>query len=341
MPIVPNGHRGRESDAALRWLLEPENPCVRFLTLTDVLGRSVRERDSSESRKAILSWAGVARILSRQKRNGGWDDGSSWYFPKYKSTVWQLIILSQTGIDPSCPAIKKMCEYAFRFQSRSGAFVANRDESELSDWASRAGCLNGNVIAALCRLGFGSDKRVAKAIDHLTSQQEEDGGWGCRSFGYHARDRHSCFMGSICGLDALNEYNHRNHSNQLSDAIDQACEFLLMHKLFRADHHGFALINPDWTRLRAPYLVSYDILRGLRALRMAAVCDDSRMEEALSIVKEKRLPNGRWLRESRWPSKTYYQFGKVGQEDKWVTLMATQVLEGVRTRHGSSHSGCR
>jgi hypothetical protein len=340
LPRISIGHRERQNDTTIGWLLEPENPCVRFLTLTNLLGRSSREREASESRKAIPQWPGVTRILSKQRSDGGWDEGSSWYFPKYKSTVWQLIILSQTGIDPSCPAIKRMCEYSFRFQSASGAFVADRSKCESSDWASRAGCLNGNVIAALCRLGFGTDKRLAKAVDHLLSRQEQDGGWGCRSFGYHARDRHSCFMGSICALDALNEYGLRRHGNRLSEAIDSACEFLLMHRLFRADHHSFEPINSDWTRLRAPYLVSYDILRGLRALRMAGVDNDTRMKEALDIVIGKRSANGRWLRESRWPSRTYYRFGKIGQEDKWVTLVAMQVLEGVYAKHVSSRSDC-
>ena len=104
--------------------------------------------------------------------------------------------------------------------------------------------------------------------------------------------------------------------------IVDACEFILMHRLFRADHHGFAPINPDWMNPRTPYLYHYDVLRGLRALRMACVKDDTRMNEALEIVRNKRLPNGRWLREARWPSTALSSFGKIGKEDKWVTLAA-------------------
>ena len=317
-------------DPTIAWLLDPENPCIRYFTLTTLLGRSSRDKDVAEARRRIPTWPAVARILAKQKSDGGWDYRPSWYIPKYKSSIWQLIILSQTGIDPSLPSVKKMCEYSFRFQSDSGAFVDNWQARERPRWSTRAGCLNGNVIGALCRLGLGADKRVRNAIDHLISRQERDGGWSCRVVGYEHKQKHSCFMGTVCALDAMNEYSRWRRSARLQSEIVNACEFVLMHKLFRADHHGFAPINPDWMNLRAPYLYHYDILRGLRALRMAGVRNDRRMDEALEIVRKKRLPNGRWLREVRWPSTAYSSFGRIGKEDKWVTLVAMQVLEDAK-----------
>jgi len=81
------------------WLLEEENPSVKYLALTELLRTSARRKEAVEARKKIHTWEPVRRILTRQKRDGGWDSGRTWYLPKYKSTVWQLLILSQTGID--------------------------------------------------------------------------------------------------------------------------------------------------------------------------------------------------------------------------------------------------
>jgi hypothetical protein len=309
------------------WLLEDKNPSTRYLTLTQLLEVSNRSKEAVEARSKIPDWQPVRKILARQKKNGSWDKDLTWYVPKYKSTIWQLIILSQTGIDPTLPCIQRMCEYAFRYQVPSGGFHSGMRQNLEGDWASLAGCINGNVIAALTRLGWAHDRRVRKAVDHLLSFQEPDGGWGCRSFGHHRRDKHSCFMGTICALDGLVEYSQHVWRKTLCGPIESACEFLLMHRLYKADHHGWGIIRGDFTRLRAPWLVSYDILRGLRALTRAGVVDDERMNDALSLLVAKRNSNGCWAREAHWPSTTYSSFGRLGAEDKWVTLNALLALK--------------
>lgn len=308
------------------WLLEEQNPCVRYLTLTELDGMSPRSKAALEARSKISGWAPVRRILDKQKRNGCWDDGETWYLPKYKSTVWQLLILSQTGIDPAFPSVRRMCEYAFRFQAPSGTFYSGMAPNPEDDWARLAGCLNGNVIAALCRLGWERDPRIKKAIDHLLSFQEHDQGWSCRSCGYHARDKHSCFMGTICALDSLIEYSRHVRRKDVDRAIASACEFLLMHRPYKADHHGWKIIRSDFTELGAPWLVGYNILRGLRALTRAGVTSDERMKDAVTLLLAKRNSRGRWAREVPWPSATYSTFGRVGAEDKWVTLNVLLVL---------------
>ena len=294
--------------------------------MTEMLGERASSQAAVEARSAIPAWRPVARILSKQNTLGGWECNSNWYTPKYKTTVWQLILLSQTGIDPQTSSIERMCDYAFRFQSSSGGFVADRRYLDSRDWAHEVGCLNGNMIAGLCRLGHARDRRIDDAVDHLLSFQEPDGGWGCRTVRSHSRAKHSCMMGAICALDAMLEYARHGGRRSSRDPIDGACEFLLMHKLFRADHHGWDIINQDWTKLRAPSFVAYDILRGLDALTRAGFADDGRMEDAIKMLNLKHLPNGRWIREVHWPSNTYSSFGRLGKDDKWVTLKALQVL---------------
>jgi len=315
----------------VNWLLEENNPSVRYLTLTELLGVSRRRRETAEARNKIRDSELVSKILAKQKRNGSWDEGQTWYLPKYKSTIWQLLILSQTGIDPSFPAVRKMCEYSFSFQMPSGGFCSGMAHSLEDDWAGLAGCLNGNVIAALCRLECAGDPRIQRAVDHLLSFQESDGGWGCRSFGYHRRDKHSCFMGTICALDGLIEYSEHVRRKSLDRAIKRACEFFLMHQLYKADHHGWKIIRPDYLKLRAPWLVSYDILRGLRALTRVGVTKDERIKDALDLLTAKRNSEGHWIREAPWPSTTYSSFGRVGSEDKWVTLNALLVMKKAST----------
>jgi len=319
--------------SVIDWLLQEENPSVRYLALTELLGTSARRKKAVEARGKIHTWKPVRKILAKQERDGGWDSGLTWYTPKYKSTVWQLLILSQTGIDPSIPAVRKMCDYAFRFQESSGAFHSRVSPNHEDDWAHLAGCLNGNVIAALCRLGRARDPRIRRAVHHILSFQETDGGWGCRSFGYHRFDKHSCFMGTICALDGLIEYFAHSRNSDVRRVIQDGCEFLLMHRLYKADHHGWKVIRPDYMRLRAPWLVAYDILRGLRAITRADITDDERMRDALRLLLAKRNSKGRWVREVPWPSATYSSFGRLGREDKLLTLYALLALQKLSGRN--------
>ena len=315
------------------WLIEEDNPSIRYLTLTQLLGVSPKSPEAIDTRKKIPSWTPVRRILEHQNNDGGWDRGKTWYLPKYKSTVWQLIILSQTGIDPRRPEVRRTCDYSFHFQRPTGGFVSGMDDEPEEDWGRLAGCLNGNVIAALCRLGLGKDARVKKAVEHLLACQEPDGGWTCRSFGYHSRDRHSCFMGTICALDALIECSLPFRDNRVNEAKMKACEFLLMHRLLRADHHDWKFIKPEWAQLRAPWMVSYNLLRVLRAITRAGIVNDPRMEEGIEILRSKRHKNGRWRREVSWPSSAYSSFGRAGEDDKWITLNALLVLKAVARKH--------
>jgi len=317
--------RGVREDKVINWLLGEDNPCVRYQTFTQLLGMSQRDSEVAATRDRIQEWGPVRKILNKQNRKGGWDRGSSWYHPKYKSSIWQLLTLSQMGIDPALPQIERMCEYAFRFQRPSGGFVGDLDP-EKGAWAHLAGCLNGNVIASLCRLGYSKDRRVRRAAVHLMSFQEGDGGWGCRSFGYHRTDRHSCFMGSICALEGLVELSKGARVSGLEEAIASGCEFFLSHRLFRSDHHEWKVINREWMEPRAPWLVGYNILRALSSLTDAGVVRDERMDEATEILRSKRNTNGRWTRNGSWPSNTYSSFGHHGEEDKWITLRAMIVL---------------
>jgi hypothetical protein len=280
------------------WLIEEDNPSIHYLTLTQLLGVFPKSPATIDTREKIPNWPPVRRILEHQNNDGGWDRGKTWYLPKYKSTVWQLIVLSQTGIDPRLPEIRRMCDYSFRFQMPTGGFVSGMVDDPEEDWGRLAGCLNGNVIAALCRLGLG-------------------------------KDQHSCFMGTICALDALIECSLSFRDTGVNEAKMKACEFLLMHRLLRADHHDWKFIRPEWAQLRAPWMVNYNLLRILRAITRAGIMNDPRMEEGIEILRSKRHKNGRWRREVSWPSSAYSSFGRAGKDDKWITLNALLVLKAV------------
>ena len=95
-----------------KWLLEEENPSIRYFTLTELLDKPNTDPDVKKARRAIMSDPVVVKILSRQKDGGYWGKPQDFYVhAKYKGTVWTLLLLAQLGADGKNDRIKNGCEF--------------------------------------------------------------------------------------------------------------------------------------------------------------------------------------------------------------------------------------
>jgi hypothetical protein len=81
---------------SIEWLLETDNPSVRYLTLRDLLGKPESDSETRQARQDIMSRGVVPKILAKQNEDGYWDEPERFYMAKYKGTVWQLLILAST-----------------------------------------------------------------------------------------------------------------------------------------------------------------------------------------------------------------------------------------------------
>ena len=336
------------------WLLEPENPSVRYLALRHLLDRLETDADVRAARAAIAQSHVVKRIFAKQAANGFWRDKASPYLPKYKSTYWTLMLLGYLRVSREDKGAAKAVEHVFRFQQPCGGFAecgeqgARREHEEVAkrrEVKDKAppevsafiadhihqmtlSCLTGNVVAALLRLGYEGDPRIWKAIDWLVDVQNKDGGWLCPYWKAHIRDIHSCFYGTICPLEAFAEIPEEKCSLQVKKAIARGAEFLLMHRLYKADHHDFQVINPKWLKLAFPWFVGYDILRGLWVLAKLGTKDE-RVEDALTVLEKKQTPGGKWVLESTPYGRMQANLEKKGEPSKWITLHALWVLKAM------------
>ncbi|MBC7260527.1 MAG: hypothetical protein H5T63_00825 [Chloroflexi bacterium] len=107
-------------------------------------------------------------------------------------------------------------------------------------------------------------------------------------------------------------------------APGSGAEFLLMHRLYRSDHHDWEIINRRWLELSFPWFGGYSVLRGLWVLTRLGMHDE-RMNDALAILREKQRDDGKWNLETT-PSPMQTTLEKKGQPSKWITLKALEVL---------------
>ncbi len=81
------------------WLLEDDNPSVRYFTLVDLLEKAKNDPEVRKTREEIMKKGVVPRILIKQKEEGYWEEAEKFYTAKYKGTVWQIIILAELAAE--------------------------------------------------------------------------------------------------------------------------------------------------------------------------------------------------------------------------------------------------
>lgn len=82
---------------SLSRLLEAETPEVKYLALRDLLERPKTDLELRAARQAAHERGPIATILSKMDKTGYWVKPGPGYNPKYRSTIWSVILLAQLG----------------------------------------------------------------------------------------------------------------------------------------------------------------------------------------------------------------------------------------------------
>ena len=264
------------------------------------------------SRVAAEGWG--PRLLDQQRPDGQWGDGVA--TPFWWSNMYTLVFLRDLGVDPASARVRAAIDLV-RDQVTWGPEWGDSPffEGEVEP------CINGRVVA----LGAYFGERSDRLVDRLLSEQLTDGGWNCEAERGSVR---SSFHTTICVLEGLLAFEQAfGAAPALTDARRRAEEYLLERRLLRRLSTG-DVIEPTWTQFAFPTLWHYDVLRALDYLRAAGVRPDTRVDEAIAIVLERRQGDGRWLLDVRHRNTLHEEFaGAVGEANRWVTLRALRVLE--------------
>jgi len=304
------------------WLLEEDQPSVRYFTLINLLHRGRDDPDVTDAYSHISKRGWASRILSLQKLDGRWQSKpkGSLYGPKYTATNWMALILSDLGLTKDNPQVKKAADLFFKeWLSIPSAENIFNDEV----------CIVGNTARMLTRFGYEDDSRVRKLFDRLIEDQKEDGGWDC----FESR------TGTLDCWEALAAFAALPRSKQtkrIKNSIERGAEFYLERKLF-----GDGEKYTPWFRFHYPNHYYYDILVGLDVITSLGYGRDRRLQAALRILNQKRQSDGKWLLEKVHPdigSGAHYKLRnraipfaleKPSRPSKWITLKALRVLKRV------------
>jgi len=312
------------------WLLEPENPSVRYWSLLDLMDMSKGE--VVDAREAIMDSPPVRAILDAQDPEGHWGEHTDMYLPKYRATTHSLLILAELGAT-RIPAIERGVEHLFLFQRNSGHFLMGMPKTERGR-ASRVTdgcCLDANVLYYLNHFGYLDEPRTRRLVDFLVDDHSnEDAGWRCRAFPIDPSRVFpvNCYMGAAKVLKAFSAIPEEKRTPEMGEVIGREVESVLENGVYRY------LRNPDgtrkdkagWKRFGFPLFYQSDAIEVLDSLTRLGV-RDPRMEPAINLILEAQQGDGSWLLKHTFNEKMWADIDVKHEPSKWITLRALRVLK--------------
>ncbi len=335
-------------DKVIEWLLEPDNPPVRYLALTRLLGKAEADAEVRRARANLMDYDVTRKILSRYSDFR--DDRDERAYWKYSGKYWQLIFLGQFLADGNDPRVAELAEG-----------ILNR-----RTWVNAAGgqCLTAYILAALTRLGHG-DNVVRQETEALAGRIVASGGIDCSVMDYSLLSR--CYMAQPKLLLCFTQVASKNRSPRLRAAIDLLVNSLVEREVYvyvpgnrkgwakalegqpkRADlptgqtvkqsisiqretfiaEHGLGERAPKagWLKFGFPLHYNSDVLEAMYSLALADVPFTPRLEKPLRTIREKQTPDGKWLLENSLNGKMLADVEKKGKPSKWLTFFARYVL---------------
>ena len=329
--------RGALNADPLPWLLEADNPSVRFFALTELLDRPNHDPEVIAAKRSINASRPVKAILDAMHPEGYWENPGPGYSPKYRSTVWSLLFLDQLGADETDRRIRRACEYVLQHsQAPNGGFgTGGGFRLERSPNSAVLHCLNGNLLRALLGFGYAEDERVIHAIewqarsvtgerfDQYYKSATSGPGFAC-AINYGK----PCAWGAIKALRALARLSASARTAQVKKAIRIGANLLLSCDPAEANYpSGGGRVSANWFKLGFPSGYVSDVLENLEILAELDHAHDRRLKNAIEWLLSKQNAEGRWKNQYSYAGRLWQNIEPQGRVSKWVTLRACRVLK--------------
>ena len=272
----------------INWLLEDDNPAVKYRTQTEILGEPA-------DKMPIITWLDKSMPADWRERKQG-------IFKHY------VTALAECGLDFDDITLEKdsIIQFgnAYKFDQGCGDYLHLR---------------------ALVRLGLADEPAVANIIRRLPERQLPDGGFLCLhrldKLKYVPK---SCVKDNMAALMFCAECRKKGVTTNIEEPL---LDYFWNHNLFyRTDSPETLILNAreGWRTIDTFY--PFEVMRvGLQNI-VESFCalgygNDPRLNEAWSILISKRTSDGKYVLNGTL-SKSYLPKERVGKPSKWVTFFA-------------------
>ena len=301
----------------LPWLLEEDNPCVRFRTLTELLGWPADHGEVVRAREAAWRWPPVQLALERVSAPAEWRGRLNNF------RLRDLDVLGLVGVPAGHPAMAAACERLLG----------------LDLMPESADCYAPQVAAGVLRYGDPADTRP-NALLHAVIRNERlaDGNRpGVLRYGGAGAccGSHSCMSAVARSLRAAASIPEETSTTEVRDFRRRGAEYLAAHRVYQSNHHGYRPIRKGLLRLHLPFGLDWrtDLLDLLDVATQVGLHDSPAIADAVRYVIGRQDNNGRWPLDERYDNRRdlsvvpFWDLETVGEPSKWVTLTALLQLK--------------
>jgi hypothetical protein len=325
---------------ALQWLLDSASPNIHYLALRDLSDLPPDDKKLKATRRSAHKEGPIAVVLENMEEDGHWARPGPGYNPKYRSTVWSLILLAQLGASvQEDKRIEQGCKYLVDHMAEGGQFTTTSEGAP----SGTVDCLQGNLLWSLMEMGY-EDLRLAKAYEWMARSVTGDGiapmeekdtpvryyAYKCGPlFACGVNNKLPCAWGGVKVLLALGKVPAKERTPLIQKAIRQSVDFFFSIDPATARYptRDGSKPNRAWWKFGFPVFYVTDLLQLTDAMTALGYGKDKRLASTLQVICEKQNEQGQWLLEYDYPGKTWLDFGEKKQPNEWVTLRALRVLK--------------
>lgn len=294
-------------DNPLPWLLEDENPSVRYWILVDILDRPKDDPEVLKTRSEIAQLPLVKELFDLQHRDGHWgeDEGKPL---TARGTGGVLMHLFALGVPPDDRTAAGCDSLLRNAQNENGGISMVKTR--------RSGifpCTTSGTLPLLIHFNMDKDPRVISAFSFLVTDMSTEDALDCGR--YEHRD---CLWSAIAALLGLAVLPEDMHSLNSKLVINQLCEELL-----HADY-DFGGEHKRWLTFKVPQ--AWDLLNAIQMIGVHGFGVDPRLQPLLDLALSLQDEQGRWKCGSvtqNWP------LDRRNRPSKWITLYALRALKAV------------
>ena len=288
-------------NAIYEWLMDEKTPEVRLRTLKEYKKLPDDDESVVQCKKELLQSKVYERGLKKLKKDKAWD--------KYDA----ILAFAEWGL------------------TRDD--IGNDIDSEVFALIESTGfkmlCGEPLLLRNLVKLGYYTEDIVKNEIDSVFKLIKDDGGFGCISTNKKINDpkkpHKSCARLTVEYLLLVAELHLMGYKTECEDALVHY--FTKRNIFYRTDDMQTPMVEvmlgtfypPDPIKIGA-----HQIIYALRAL--GCTPETEAMQAGYKVLNQHRLENGRYLLTAS-KSVQAFKAGKVGEENKWVTLYAYMAQE--------------
>ena len=318
----------------LDWLLAAPEPWTRARALADLLHRPEDDAALGEARAAMLAHPQVQALMAAAAT---WGQAPFKRHSDASYPIYALSTLADFGLRVDDAGMGDILEKVMARQAPEGAFqtLVNIPKSfggsgqDQWTWMS---CDAPTLLYVLLAMGLQEDRRVQRAVAHLTGLVQENG-WRCvvapelGKFRGPGRKADPCPIVNVYALKALSLAPEQ----RTGPAARTGAEMLLGHWQRQKERKIYLFgIGTDYRKLKYPF-VWYNILHVVEVLsRFPWVHDDPRFREMVTTITDQADADGRYTAGSMYRAWKGWSFSNKKQPSPWLTFLVLRILQRIR-----------